>query len=82
MFIQDLPAVNKSPINTPQNTQGTTNATAKMVLLIFSPGTVLGSIRHNVGSQPRASASVQADWLCVIPLCNYFYIFYRTEYTT
>jgi hypothetical protein len=35
MFIQDLPAVYKSPINTPQKTQGTTNATAKVVL-IFS----------------------------------------------
>ena len=36
MFIQDLPAAIKSPIITPQKTQGTTNATIR-VLLIFTP---------------------------------------------
>ena len=36
MFTQDLPAAIKSPINTPQKTQGTTNAIAKVVLIYFS----------------------------------------------
>lgn len=35
MFIQDLPAAIKSPINTPQKTQGTTNAMARVVLIFF-----------------------------------------------
>ena len=36
MFTQDLPAAIKSPIDTPQKIQGTTNATAKVVLIFFS----------------------------------------------
>jgi len=36
MFTQDLPVANKSPINMPQKTQGMTNATAR-VALILSP---------------------------------------------
>ena len=36
IFIQDLPVVIKSPINTPQKTQGTTNAITKVVLIFLS----------------------------------------------
>ena len=41
MFIQDLPAAIKSPIITPQKTQGTTNATTKVVLIFFPHGVCL-----------------------------------------
>ena len=33
MFIQDLPATIKSPINMPQKTQGMTRATAKVIFI-------------------------------------------------
>jgi hypothetical protein len=34
MFTQDRPVANKSPINMPQKTQGITNATARVVLIL------------------------------------------------
>ena len=41
MFIHDLPVVIKSPINMPQKTQGTTNASAKVVLIFSSQSSCL-----------------------------------------
>ena len=63
-FIQDRPAANKSTINTPQKTQGMSNATTKVVLIrdhnsIFSKGT--DPFSYGVGIVPR-----MAIWRAVL----------------
>jgi len=45
IFTQDLPVAIKSPINTPQKTQGTSSAIAKMILMFFSHSSCLENKR-------------------------------------